>query len=154
MGLSNKYGARKFNQGSYNHSDKYAKDLFIKYILNKGHKIYDSEENYNHDIITIKNNNKYYFELETKSNYPFTTYDTFPFNSVSFLGRKERLHKIQEFHYIIICRETEWAVCCNSKKIFKKQYLENLDINTLNRKGKDQMFRVPKYKCNFFNLNK
>ena len=32
-----KYGARKFNQGSYNHSDKYAKDLFIKYITKKGH---------------------------------------------------------------------------------------------------------------------
>jgi len=46
------YGARKFNQGSYNHSDKYAKDLFINYITKKGHTIINKEENYDHDVIT------------------------------------------------------------------------------------------------------
>ena len=147
------YGARKFNQGSYNHSDQYAKDLFIQYITNKGHTIISEEENYNHDIITNKDNITYYFELETKSRYPFTSIDTFPFNSVSFLGRKKRLHLKNKFHYIIICRETEWAVTCSSENIFKDEYLENLNINTPNRKGKDQMFRVPKEKCIFFNIN-
>lgn len=147
------YGARKFNQGSYNHSDKYAKDLFIKYITKKGHTIISKEENYDHDVITNKDNKTYYFELETKSKYPFTSINTFPFNSVSFLGRKKRLHLKNKFHYIIICRETEWAITCNSKDIFKDEYIENLNINTQNRKGKDQMYRVPKEECIFFNIN-
>jgi len=148
-----KYGARKFNQGSYNNSDKYAKDLFIKYITKKGHIIISKEENYDHDVITEKDGIKYYFELETKSRYPFTTIETFNFNSVSFLGRKKRLHLKNKFHYIIICRETEWALTCYSEDIFKNEYIENLNINTPNRKGKDQMYRVPKNKCKFFNIN-
>jgi hypothetical protein len=147
------YGARKFNQGSYNHSDKYAKDLFINYITKKGHTIINKKENYDHDVITKKDNIIYYFELETKSKYPFTTIETFKFNSVSFLGRKKRLHLKNKFHYIIICRETEWAITCNSEDIFKTEYIENLNINTPNRKGKDQMYRVPKDKCKFFNIN-
>lgn len=147
------YGARKFNQGSYNHSDKYAKGLFINYIIKKGHTIINKEENYDHDVITKKDNIIYYFELETKSKYPFTTIETFKFNSVSFLGRKKRLHLKNKFHYIIICRETEWAITCNSEDIFKNEYIENLNINTPNRKGKDQMYRVPKDKCKFFNIN-
>ena len=97
---------------------------------------------------------RFFFELETKSKYPFTTMDTFPFDSVSFLGRKKRLHLKNKFHYIIICRETEWAVTCESQDIFKEEYLESLNINTPNRKGKDQMYRVPKAKCIFFNINK
>lgn len=147
------YGARKFNQGLYNHSDKYAKDLFINYITKKGHTIINKKENYDHDVITKKDNIIYYFELETKSKYPFTTIETFKFNSVSFLGRKKRLHLKNKFHYIIICRETEWAITCNSEDIFKTEYIENLNINTPNRKGKDQMYRVPKDKCKFFNIN-
>mgnify|MGYP003659020433 FL=1 len=149
-----KFEARKFSQGSYDHSDKYAKDLFIKFIKRKGHKIINSEENYDHDVITNKDNITYYFELETKSNYPFTIKETFPFNSVSFLGRKKRLHIKNKFHYIIICRETEWAITCNSENIYKDKYIENLKINTDNRNGQDQMFRVPKEKCIFFNINK
>tara|TARA_R110000822_G_scaffold172760_2_gene312378 strand:+ start:686 stop:1141 length:456 start_codon:yes stop_codon:yes gene_type:complete len=148
------YDARKFNQGSYDHSDKYAKDLFISYIKNSGHDLFSVVENYDHDIITMKDGVKFFFELETKSKYPFTTMDTFPFDSVSFLGRKKRLHLKNKFHYIIICRETEWAVTCESQNIFKEEYSESLNINTPNRKGKDQMYRVPKEKCIFFNINK
>ena len=148
------YDARKFNQGSYDHSDKYAKDLFISYIKNSGHHLFSVVENYDHDIITMKDGVKFFFELETKSKYPFTTMDTFPFDSVSFLGRKKRLHLKNKFHYIIICRETEWAVTCESQNIFKEEYSESLNINTPNRKGKDQMYRVPKEKCIFFNINK
>tara|TARA_R110000803_G_scaffold176227_1_gene238706 strand:- start:91 stop:540 length:450 start_codon:yes stop_codon:yes gene_type:complete len=146
------YKARKFSQGSYDHSDKYAKDLFINYICKKGHTIVSEEENYDHDIITEKDDIKYYFELETKSRYPFTSRETFKFNSVSFLGRKKRLHLKNRFHYIIICRETEFALTCDSEDIFKDEYIENLFVNTLNRNGKDQMYRVPKEKCIFFNI--
>ena len=148
-----KYEARKFNKKSYAINDKYAKDLFVKYIEKKGHTVINKKENYDFDITTIKNNKTYNFELEMKTTYPFKTMETFKFNTVSFLGRKKRLHLKAEFYYIIICKETDWAIVCNSKEIFKNRYIENLTINTTNRKGKDQMYRVPKEKCIFFNIN-
>lgn len=146
------YEARKFNKKSYDNSDKYAKDLFLSYILKKGHVIINEEEDYNHDIITEKNNIKHYFELEIKTGYSFTTKDTFKFKTVSFLGRKKRLHLKNKFNYIIICKETSWALTCKSEDIFKDEYIENLYINTNDRKGNDQMYRVPIDKCLFFKI--
>ena len=112
------YGARKFNQESYNKNDGYAKNKFINFIESRGHVVLNSEENFDHDIITEKNGLKYHFELEVKRNYPFTSKKTYKFNTVSFLGRKKRLHLKHNFHYIIICIETEWAVYCGSEDIF------------------------------------
>lgn len=148
-----KYEARKFNQKSYDNNDSYAKQKFIDFIKHKGHSIISSDENYDHDIITKKDGVRHYFELEVKRNYPFTSRDTFKFDTVSFLGRKLRLHTKQIFYYVIICIETEWAVCCNSGDIFHDEYVENLKIQTQDRSGKDQMYRVPKDKCLFFNIN-
>lgn len=147
------YEARKFNQTSYDNNDGFAKDKFIKFISNRGHKILGSEENFDHDIVTELRGVKYYFELEVKRNYPFTSKETYKFDTVSFLGRKKRLHDKNRFYYIIICIETEWAVCCDSDKIFLDDYIEDLRIETQDRKGMDQMYRVPREKCLFFNIN-
>jgi len=149
-----KYEARKFNQKSYDNNDKFAKDKFIEFISSRGHTIFSSEENFDHDIVTEKDGIKYYFELEVKRNYPFTSKNTYKFDTVSFLGRKKRLHLKQRFHYIIICIETEWAVSCDSEDIFLDEYVENLNIDTEDRSGRDQMYRVPKESCKFFNINK
>lgn len=151
--MSEKYGARKFRKEAYELSDQYAKDLFIGFITSQGHVVERDEENYNHDLTTIKDNKRFYWELETKSRYPFIDEKSFPFSSVSFLGRKERLHKIKPFFYVIICRETEVAVMCHSDEIFKEEYKQNLNIETASRKGRDQMYRVPKGLCTFFNIN-
>ena len=147
------FGARKFNQKSYNENDNFAKDKFINFIKKRWHKIINSNEEFSHDIITEKKGVLFFFEVEVKRNYPFTTRDTYIFDTVSFLGRKKKLHYKNPFYYIIICKETEWAVCCESKKIFIDNYIENLNINTSDRNGKDQMFRVPKEKCLFFDIN-
>ena len=149
-----KYGARKFVQESYNENDVFAKLLFSAYISAKNHCIKSIEENYYHDIVTEKDGDDYYFELEVKHNYPFTSSDTFKFDTVSFLGRKKRLHDIQPFYYIIVCAETEWAISCHSNDIYEESNIEELDINTSHRTGKDLMYRVDKIKCKFFNLNK
>lgn len=146
------YGARKFSKESYNNNDNFAKELFIKFIIQKGHTIINSEENYEHDIITEKDGKTYYFEVEVKHNYPFTDKKSFKFSTVSFLGRKLRLHKIQPFKYVIICAETLYAVACESKLIYKDDYIEELDINKYERKGKDAFYRVPKDDCVFFNI--
>lgn len=147
-----KYSARKFNQDSYNTNDGYAKSLFIEFIKDNGHHLVSEVETYNHDIVTMKDGVTYFFELEVKRNYPFTDQESYKFDTVSFLGRKKRLHLIQPFYYVIICKETEWFVMCESNVIFKDEYIEELTINTTDRKGKDQMYRVPKDKCKFYNI--
>lgn len=148
-----KYGARKFNQKSYNENDEEAKKIFKNYIIKKGHKIINDKENFYHDIVTEKNGKLFYFEVEIKRNYSFTVRESFKFPTVSFLGRKERLHKIHEYKYIIICKETNWAVGCDSKDIFKEEYVEFRHINTSDRKGLDKLYRVPRDICKFFDLN-
>ena len=148
------YEARKFNQTSYDNNDGFAKEKFIKFISSRGHKIVSSEENFDHDIVTDLGGVKHYFELEVKRNYPFTSIETYKFDTVSFLGRKKRLHDKHKFVYVIICIETEWAVCCESENIFLDDYIENLNIQTEDRNGRDQMYRVPKENCKFFDINK
>lgn len=148
-----KFSARKFNKDSYDKNDTYAKKLFSRFLIRKGHSIYRVEENFQHDLITNKDNYIYFFELEVKTNYPFTTSETFKFDTVSFLGRKKRLHDIKPYYYVIICRETEHALMCYSTDIFKDEYIESINIHTNHRSGADQMYRVPKAMCRFFNLN-
>jgi hypothetical protein len=146
--------AGKFSQESYDNNDEYAKSLFKNFIVEKRkHKIIsDDVEDYKHDIITEKNGKTHYFELEMKRNYPFTDENDFPFSSVSFLSRKHRLHNINEFEYIIICYETNYAVGCHSSKIFKNEYVEDIIVDQYERKGHDQFYRVPKNECYFFKL--
>ena len=142
----------KFIQASYDRSDSIGKEWFIDYIVKKGHSIVSEEENYNHDVITKKDGVTYYFELEMVTYNPFTTVDTHKYPKVSFLGRKKRLHGIHPYHYVKICRETKWAVTCQSEDIFKDEYLVEIEIDSKERKGLDTFYRVPKYKCKFFDL--
>lgn len=147
------FKARTFVQESYDDSDALAKDKMTQYLVRRGHTILSSEENFEHDIITKKDGLTYYFEVEVKTNYVFVSRDTFVFKTVSFLGRKLRLHDIHPFHYVIMCRETEYAVTCPSFVIFNPEYIETLTIETEHRSGLDQMYRVPKGLCTFFNIN-
>jgi len=147
------FEARKFSKESYDKNDLYAKNKFSQFIIRKGHTIISIIEDYNHDLQTIKNNTKYFFELEVKTGYKFTNEDSFQFNTVSFLGRKKRLHEIKPFFYVIICRETEWAVMCYSENIYINDYIEHINIKTIHRNGNDELYRVPKNICTFFNLN-
>jgi hypothetical protein len=91
------------------------------------------------------------FEAEVKTGRSFTTMDTFPFPTVSFLARKKKWKDIG-FWYIIVCKETNYALVANSNDIFKDEYLETLNINTEERQGKDYFYRVPKNKCKFFKI--
>lgn len=148
----NKYPARKFNKKSYEINDSWAKDLFSTFLTRRNHIIVQSEEDYFHDLVTIKNNQKYYFELEVKTNYPFTCQADFKFPTVSFTGRKIRLHQKNPFHYVIVCRETRHALTCFSTDIYNDNYIEEININTKDRSGLDSFYRVPKHLCKFFKL--
>lgn len=150
--LQDIYGARKFVPRSYEESDALAKEIFIKYITKKGHTIINDKEDYNHDVVTEEDGITHYFELEIKRNYPFNGRKSFPFKSVSFLGRKKRLHDIQPFTYVIICDETCWAVCCDSQTIFNDSYTVQKNIDTYQRSGMDEMYHVPIDICKFFKI--
>lgn len=145
-----RYEPREFSKTAYNRSDEYVKSILKNYLICKGHTILKEEEDYNHDLVTMINGKKCYFEFEMKRNYPFTTKESYRFNTVSFLGRKERLHKIKPFYYFILCYETNHVVYCHSSEIFKDEYREKVSLNKYSRKGTDEMFRVPKSKCSFF----
>lgn len=151
----NEYEARKFSQNSYDTNDEYAKNRFTKFLLKKGYTLIDSKENFDHDIKAInQNGEEVLFELEIKTGYPFKSKKTFPFSTVSFTGRKERLHKIKEFYYVIICKETNWAISCLSSIIYNPLYTEELYISTNTREGSDKFYRVPKEQCAFFIVKK
>lgn len=144
--------ARKFSKKSYDENDEYAKIKITKFLINRGHKVIQDEENYNHDLVTIKNGMMFYFEFEVKRNYPFTSKEDYKFSSVSFLGRKIRLHGIQPYYYMILCYETDCVVFCHSSSIFKLDYKEKLILKKYDRNGADEMYRVPINECEFFNL--
>jgi len=146
------YNARKFVQSSYNENDEFAKNIFLDFIKKRGHSIINSEENFKHDVISIKNGVTFYFELEVKIGYPFTSKESFKFNTVSFLGRKKRLHDIHPFYYVVICKETKSALFADSNNIYNNNFFEQVKVNVNDRKGNDGMYRVPKNLCTFFTI--
>lgn len=147
-----KQAPKEFNQESYDRSDFEAKEILTQYLESKGYKILNIEEDFNHDVVAEYNKKPALFEVEFKTGYPFTSRQTFPFSTVSFLGRKKRLHDIQPFTYVIICKETNWAVAARSGTIFNDHYIETLEVDSIDRKGEDLFFRVPKESCNFIDL--
>lgn len=150
--LPMKHHPSRFNKEIYHISDGYSKQVFSQFLKEKGHQIVSIEEDYTFDIITRKNNKTYYFELETKTGVPWTSKNDFRYETVSFLGRKIRLHAIRQFFYVIICRETGSALCCRSDIIYLPEHKEELDINSQYRMGKDVFYRVSIDRCVFFQI--
>ena len=143
---------QKFNKESYDKYDYYVKEKMAKFLKERGHEVLKDEEDYNHGLVTERGGKVNYFELEAKVNYPFTTMSDYPFDTVSFLGRKKRLHHINPFFYVILCYETGAFVSCHSSDIYKDKYRHTINISTKERKGMDVVYRVPKLKCMFSNI--
>lgn len=147
-----KYEARRFDLNQYKKYDKLAKELLKDHLLEKEYKIISEEEDYMHDIVVMDGDRKIFFEVEVKIGYPFTSQEDFPFKTVSFAGRKIRLHKEQPFFYVIIDVETKTMVCCHSSIIFNEEYAETIYITKQSRRGLDMLYRVPKEICIFMKL--
>ena len=145
--------ARKFSKESYDQFDSMVKNIVIDFIEYNGGLITKAEEDYSFDIEFSYNDMGYLAEVEAKSNYRFNDADSFPFETVSFTGRKLRLHNITPFWYIVVNYIDMVAIVCHSSKIYRDEYLEQLNINTEHRKGRDEFYRVPKEECKFINLN-
>lgn len=141
-----------FVKESYLDNNEKAIKIFSSFLTKKGYQIIDKEEDYWIDIEATKENNTLLFEVEMKSKVKFSDRESFPFNTVSFLARKEKW-KSTPFWYCIICESTGFAVIANSDKIYKKRYKQNINVNTKHRKGLDSFYRVPKEECYFVNVS-
>ncbi|MGI9555865.1 MAG: hypothetical protein ACR2M9_03310 [Cyanophyceae cyanobacterium] len=142
----------KFVQEDYDKYDGVAKDLLADHLIAKGYDILSTEEDFYHDVIAVKDGVKFYFEVEVKLGYPFTSARSFKFPTVSFTGRKLRLHKVEPFFYVIFCLSTRSYLYCHSSIIYNEKYAENVNIYTKKRKGMDKMYRIPKEFCTFVTL--
>jgi hypothetical protein len=144
------YGARKFVRESYEKNDLIGKQLLIAYLITKGHTIKKEtfQEDYGVDIVTEYQNQTYMFEVEMKDKYNFVDKNTFPFDTVSFLGRKEKWKK-NGYFYCIISTKTNAAIFCHSDVIFDETYKQTIYIETIDRNGLDSFYRVPKDICEF-----
>lgn len=143
----------QFLPKEYARCDAWAKEIFSEFVTARGHEIIKSHEDYNHDLVTFFNGRHWFFELEVKTGYGWRDEQDFPFETVSFLGRKRRMHNINPFYYVVICRETLAAIMCHSSDIYDALYFERVDLSQKQRLGKDDFYRVPKGKCRFFSLN-
>ena len=136
----------KFNQESFNENDALGRQLLTAFLEKKGHNVSNNCDIYGIDLVTEKDGVEYNWEVEMKSKRPWTSMDSFQFDSVSFLDRKK---KWDNFWYVVICKETNAAIICHSSVIFHNDYKQKIYINTADRKGTDYFFRVPKEKCIF-----
>ncbi len=146
------YRARDFNRKDYDKYDDVAKKLFLDHLLSKGYEIIRDEETFMHDIVAQKDNKVVYFEVEVKVGYPFTSEEDFPFGTVSFTGRKIRLHLMKPFFYVIMDLNSQSMVYCHSSLIYHEEYAQEITINSRNRKGLDKMYRIPKEICTFVRI--
>jgi hypothetical protein len=126
--------AGKFVKDSYNENNDFAINIVQNFLINNGYTIIEKlVEDYNIDIEAKKDNITKLFEVEVKTGYKFTNIN-------------------EGFLYIIICKETDWALVAKSEDIFKPEYKESLQINSYYRKGNDEFYRVPKELCKFFKI--
>ena len=142
------YKARNFVQESYDTNDAYGKSVLTDWLMTQDwvNKIID-EEDYGVDLEVIDHKGRtHLFEAEVKGNYPLNDKESFPFNTVSFLGRKEKW-KHNGFYYALVCAETKALCIAHSSEIFKDEYREVKQINTGHRNGLDAFYRVPKDIC-------
>ena len=138
----------KFNQKSFDENDGIGRELLTAFLSKRCHNVSNNSDKYGIDLVSEKDGVDYKWEVEMKSRRPWTCMGDFAFKSVSFLNRKAKW-KDTQFWYVIICSETRAALFCRSDIVFDEQYKEKLYINTGQRKGEDEFYRVPKQLCIF-----
>lgn len=141
-----------FRKDDYDELNDYAINMITKFLQFFGYDVPKKEEDYTIDIEAYRNNKKYRVEAEVRSDLWFTDRETFPFDTVSFLGRKKKYEDISDFWYFLVCKKTGYAVYCNSNTIYKDIYRETIRVNNIKRYGDDVFYRVPKSLCKFINL--
>jgi hypothetical protein len=122
--------------------------MLIDYLKSRGHRVIENEDIYGLDFFTVKDQKWFNWEVEVKANIAWTSVDDFPYETISFLGRKKRL-ETENFWYVIICSATKSAIFAPSTVIFKEEYKVVNKVRSEYRTGFDEFYRVPKELCIF-----
>lgn len=145
----------EFNPTTYEENNelgiRYLKALLIK----KGYSIYDKpKEDYAVDIIACKREIIYHFEAEIRVECGnFSSRKDFPYVMVNFLTRKKRFIQGDGFWYCIFSKDGKCMIICHSSKIYQEKYRKkNLPVNTKDFNGYDDVYRLPKEECLFYDL--
>ena len=141
-----------FRKDDYDELNSYAIDMITEFLQFFGYDVPKKEEDFTIDIEAFRDGKKYRIEAEVRSDLWFEERETFPFDTVSFLGRKKKYEDISDFWYFLVCKKTGYAVYCNSNTIYKDIYRETITVNNSKRYGDDVFYRVPKMLCKFINL--
>ena len=101
---------RKFKKDVYDKVDAPCKKVLIKYLEEQGHKIVQAEENYNADVVTEKDGETYYHEVERKSQWS----GGWPpwWKEIRIPGRKRRLlekYDSNKLFFYIVDKDYEQA---------------------------------------------
>lgn len=145
----NRTRAGVFRQDSYDANNDSAIRKVVKYLRSKGMECeFKEQEDFDIDLICHKDGKKYRIEVEVKNTY-FESQDTYPFDTVSFLKRKRKYAKEGVFYYFLLSKKCNSFLYCDSDTIYKEEYFEKCDVNTSQRYGADEFYRVPKHLCNF-----
>lgn len=138
-----------FRKDSYDANNDIAIKKVIKYLESQGMRCeYKEEEDFDIDLICYKGSKKYRVEVEVKNTY-FEDEETYPFETVSFLKRKKKYAKPGMFFYFLLSKKCNSFLFCQSNIIYKDEYYEKCNVNTSQRYGSDEFYRVPKHLCQF-----
>lgn len=143
----------KFSQPGYDENDPAAKKLMIKFFQNHEYSIISEVEKFEHDLIIEKKGKIYFIELEMKASLVFTDSNSFKYDTVSFLKRKDKLHLIAPYTYFIIQPKNKWSVYCHSNTILQEKY-KVMKATKSRPYELEEYYHVPKELCKFIDLKK
>lgn len=139
----------EFRQDDYNKYNDVSIKKVCDYLIKKDFSVPDKDEDYDIDIIAYKNNIEYRIEVEVRTKLNWTSEKDYPFDTVSFLGRKEKYSKPNMFWYFLVSNDINNFLFCRSDYIFNKQYQVKKQVDTNKRYGIDIAYHVPKQLCKF-----
>ena len=143
-------GTRTFCEKQYSEHDVLGKRKFQSFCEKQGFEYNIPNENKGIDATMIINGIEYKCEIEVKKS-RWKSKKDFPFHTVSFLGRKKRLHDKGPFYYFIFSYYENAALCCNSINIYKDEYITNKFADRKNGNADiDEYYHVPKSRVYFF----
>lgn len=141
---------RTFDEKQYSQHDVLGKKRFKSFCEKNGFEYNIPNENKGIDATLIIGGKEFRCEIEVKKS-RWKNKKDFPFDTVSFLARKKRLHNESPFWYFIFSFYENSALCCNSVDIYKEEYITNKFADRKNGTADtDQYYHVPKSKVWFF----
>ena len=135
-----------FSVSAYNKWDDWGKQVVKDYLLNQGHIIVPNPDRYGVDLYSEKRGKLYRWVVEVKTAVRWTTKEDFPYDTVSFLGRKEKWTEFP-FWYCIVCSQTKSILFAFSNVIYHKEFEVEKYIGE--RSEVQKFYHVPKDLCHW-----